>query len=346
MNIGLLKNPMAPMKEKRTSSRKLEQIHVCTGHGVEFSKSNGFERYEFVHCALPEMNLAHVDTSVEFFGKKFHLPFFIEAMTGGAPGTEKINKNLARAAEEMGIGMGLGSQRAMLEDPEFIYTYEVREAAPNIFLLGNIGASQLSSYNVDQVLAMVRAIQADGLAIHLNPAQEINQPGGDTDWCGVLENIGRICKKAGFPVVVKETGCGISGDVGKKLERAGASCLDVGGAGGTSWAKVEHFQGSKTAGGFSEWGLPTAESLRQCRESVKIALIASGGIRTGVDCAKALALGASIVGFALPLLKPAREGHQAVLKVLKDLAEEFRKTMFLVGAGNIQDLKKTKIVPI
>ncbi|MEE9610978.1 MAG: alpha-hydroxy-acid oxidizing protein, partial [Desulfatiglandales bacterium] len=170
--------------------------------------------------------------------------------------------------------------------------------------------------------------------------------GGDTDWSNVLSNIQRICKTADFPVVVKETGCGISGDAGKKLEMAGAACLDVGGAGGTSWTKVEHYMGSKTAESFSEWGLPTAESLRQCKEAVKIPLIASGGIRTGVECAKALAMGASLAGFALPLVKPAMESHKAVSKVLRELAQELKKAMFLVGARNIRELKKTKVLSV
>jgi isopentenyl-diphosphate delta-isomerase len=334
------------MKEEKTSIRKLEQIRVCIENEVEFSKSNGFERYELLHNALPDLRLSHIDTSTEFLGKRFELPFFIEAMTGGAVGTEKINRNLAMAAEGLGIGMGLGSQRAMLEDPALIYTYQVRDVAPNIFLLGNIGAGQLSSYSKNDIMGMVKDIKADGLAIHLNPAQEVNQAGGDTDWSDVLSSIKRICKTADFPVVVKETGCGISGDAGKKLEMAGAACLDVGGAGGTSWTKVEQYMGSKTAESFSEWGLPTAESLRQCREAVKIPLIASGGIRTGVECAKALAMGASLAGFALPLVKPAMESHEAVSKVLKDLAEELKKAMFLVGGRNIRELKKTKVLTV
>jgi isopentenyl-diphosphate delta-isomerase len=332
------------MNTGKTSSRKLEHIRICLDKEVEFSKSNGFERYELVHSALPETSLKEIDTSTEFLGKKFRLPFFIEAMTGGSPGTEKINRNIARAAEELGIGMGLGSQRAMLEDPGIAYTYDVRDVAPGIFLLGNIGAAQLSRYSTGEIRGLVRDIKADGLAVHLNAAQELSQPEGDRDWSGVLEGLEGLCSKAGFPVVVKETGCGISGDVARKLEKAGASCIDVAGAGGTSWIRVEHYRGSDTAKAFLEWGIPTAESLRQCRESVKIPLVASGGIRTGLECAKALAMGASLAGLALPLLKPATESHKAVTRKLSCLADELRKAMLLAGVSDVGELRKARVV--
>ncbi len=332
------------MKAWKTSSRKLEHIRICLDREVEFSKSNGFERYELVHSALPETSLNKIDTSTEFLGKKFRFPFFIEAMTGGSPGTEKINRNLARAAEDLGIGMGLGSQRAMLEDPGLAYTYDVRDVAPGIFLLGNIGAVQLSKYSIGEIRGLVRDIKADGLAVHLNAAQELSQPEGDRDWRGVLVNIERLCRKAGFPVVVKETGCGISRDVARKLEGAGVSCIDVAGAGGTSWIRVEHYRGSDTARTFLEWGIPTAESLRQCRESVKIPLIASGGVRNGLECAKALAMGASLAGLALPLLRPATESHKAVARRLECLVGEFRKAMLLAGVRNVGELRKAGVV--
>jgi isopentenyl-diphosphate delta-isomerase len=331
------------MKAEKTSSRKNDHIRICLEKNVEFSKNNGFERYEFIHKALPDVNLSEIDTSTEFLGKRFRLPFFIEAMTGGSPETEKINKNLARAAEELGIGMGLGSQRAMLEDSKLVYTYKVRDVAPSIFLLGNIGAVQLSGYSLEEISALLKDINADGLAVHLNAAQEMSQPEGDKDWRDVLVYIEKLCKDTDFPVVVKETGCGISGEVARKLEQAGAACIDVAGAGGTSWIRVEHHRGSRTAEPFFEWGLPTAESLRQCRDAVKIPLIASGGMRTGLDCAKALAMGASLAGFALPLLRPAMESHKEVTKKLEALAGEFRKAMLLVGARNIHQIRETRI---
>lgn len=331
------------MSVDKTSLRKLEHVRICLEKDVEFRKSNGFDRYELAHRALPEASLSEIDTSTVFMGKPFRLPFMIEAMTGGSPGTEDINRNLARAAEEMGIGMGIGSQRAMLEKPELAYTYDIRGVAPDIFLLGNLGAVQISRYSMGEIRGLVRDIGADGLAVHLNAAQELSQPEGDRDWRDVLANIGKLCKGAGFPVIVKETGCGISGDIARRLEQKGAACLDIAGAGGTSWTRVESYRGSETAGAFLEWGIPTADSLRQCRETVKIPLIASGGLRTGLECAKALAMGASIAGFALPLLKPAMDSHRAVAARLEGIARELRKAMLLVGAKNIQELSRTGV---
>lgn len=337
--------PAGPNAAQQTSTRKTDHIEICLEKDVGFSKKNGFERYEFENHALPELDLAEIDTSTVFLGKKLKLPFFISALTGGTSIASKINKNLARAAEALGIGMGLGSQRAMLEDAALTYTYLVRDVGPNIFLLGNIGASQIANYSLPQLQAMVAAIEADGLAIHLNPCHEMGQPEGDTNWRNVLANIRRLCKQVDFPLIIKEVGCGISGHDARKLELAGVSGIDVAGAGGTCFAKVEYYRGSKTARAFFDWGLPTAESLRQCKEVVKIPLIASGGIRSGVECAKALALGASLVGFALPLLRPALESHGAVTEKLNDLALELRKAMLLVGARNLGELKKTKITP-
>ena len=329
-----------------TSRRKQEHIDICLAEDVEFKKSNGFEKFDFEHRALPELNLSDIDTSLEFFGKNFQYPFFIEAITGGAPGTERLNQNLAKACEEMGIGMGTGSQRAMLDEPNLIYTYMVRDVAPNIFLLGNIGAVQLARLQANDVVHMVEQIKGDGLAIHLNAAQEMCQPEGDTDWRDVLANIERICRHAEFPVIIKETGCGISGDIARSLESAGAACLDIGGAGGTSFTRVESYRGSESAAALSEWGIPTAQSLQQCRKAVKIPIIASGGMRTGVDCAKALAMGASLAGFALPVLKAAKTSHEAVVAKLKTLAEELKRTMLLLGVENIEALKQVRVIPV
>jgi isopentenyl-diphosphate delta-isomerase len=328
------------MTGNKTPARKQDHISICLDKQVEFRKTNGFERYELAHRALPEMSADSIDLSTAFLGKLFRLPLFIEAMTGGSKGTEVINTNLARAAESLGIGMGVGSQRAMLEDPSIAYTYRVREVAPSIFLIGNIGAAQLPRYSISEVRGLVKDIGADGLAVHLNAAQEMSQPEGDRDWTGVLGHITSLCRKAGFPVIVKETGCGISGEVASLLEKAGAAAIDVSGAGGTSWVRVEHFRGSKTAEHFSEWGIPTAESLRQCREAVRIPLIASGGIRNGIDAAKALGMGASLAGLALPLLRPATESSQSVEQALGSISAGIRKAMMLAGAANLGMLQK------
>jgi isopentenyl-diphosphate Delta-isomerase len=325
------------------SRRKNEHISICLQKDVNFRKTNGFERYDFIHQALPELNLADIDTSTTFMGKRFSLPFFIEALTGGSKKAGEINRNLARAANGLCIGMGVGSQRAMLEDPELTDTYQVRETAPDILLLGNIGATQLSGLKTEALVAMVDAIGADGLAIHLNAAQEICQPGGDTDWRDVLANIERVCSQSPFPVVVKETGCGIDGQTARHLASVGVACIDIAGAGGTSFTKVEAYRNEQNVQLLGEWGIPTAESLMQCRQFVALPLIASGGIRNGVDCAKAIAMGASLVGFALPLLQAAQRSHLDVMNFLTARGEELKKAMFLIGARNIDALSQATI---
>jgi isopentenyl-diphosphate delta-isomerase len=330
-------------KSSLTSQRKDEHISICLKEEVSFRKQNGFEKYDFVHRALPELNLVDIDTSTTFLGKPFTFPFIIAALTGGSATAAQINENLAKAAESFGIGMGVGSQRAMLIDPCLTQTYQVRKVAPNILLLGNIGATQLCELKTDDIVAMVDAIDADGLAIHLNAAQEMCQPEGDKDWRNVLSNIQRICSKTSFPVIVKETGCGIDGGTAKRLLEAGVSGLDVAGAGGTSFTKVECYRGAQTSNALCEWGIPTAESLRQCKEAVNLPLIASGGIRNGVDCAKAIGMGASMVGFGLPLLKAANTSSLEVVRYLTFMGEELKKVMLLVGAKTVDQLKRVEM---
>ena len=326
-----------------TSLRKSSHIKICLEQDVQFTKSNGFEMVELRHAPLPEIDLSKIDTACTFCDKKFSAPFLIEGMTGGTPESFGINKNLAIAAQQCGIGMGLGSQRAMLMAPEFAYTYRVRKFAPDIFLMGNIGASQLKEFSVAEIKRAVRAVEANALAIHLNAAQELCQPEGDTDWTGILEKINEISATINLPVIVKETGCGLTADAAKTLERAGIDGIDIGGAGGTSWAKVEHFRGCAAAEPFLEWGIPTAESLVECAQAVDIPIIASGGIRNGVECAKAIALGASLIGMALPFLKPATISQRAVTEKIESLKMELLHTMFLIGAQHLGEIDKTKL---
>lgn len=326
-----------------TKSRKDEHIRICLEKNVEFVKSNGFEHVELEHRALPEIDRDDIDLKTKFLGKRFEYPLFIEAMTGGTKQAERINKNLAKAAESLGIGMGVGSQRAMLEDPKLVKTYFVRDVAPDIFLLGNIGVAQLPQYDIDKIISLVDSIEADGLAIHLNPAQELVQKEGDRSWKNLLKEIGYVCKKAKFPVVAKEVGFGISGGISKQLVKSGVKAIDVAGAGGTSWVKVDSY---RTEGDFShieEWGIPTAEALRDVVKSVKIPVIASGGIRNGNEVAKAIAMGASLAGFALPLLKPATESSESVKKHLEKMISQLKDVMFLVGAKNIKELRKVRV---
>ncbi|MFH1237190.1 MAG: type 2 isopentenyl-diphosphate Delta-isomerase [Candidatus Aenigmatarchaeota archaeon] len=330
-------------KKSVTKSRKDDHIRICLEKNVEFAKSNGFDRVELEHSALPEIERSDIDLSTMFLGKKFRYPLFIEAITGGTEQGERINKNLARAAEQLGIGMGVGSQRAMLEDAKATRTYAVRDVAPGIFLLGNIGAAQLSKYDTSRVLALVDAIKADGLAIHLNVAQELAQKEGDKSWKGVYDDIKALCAKSKVPIIAKETGCGISGKLSKSLVTAGVKAIDIAGAGGTSWVKVDSHRTSDDVSHIAEWGIPTATALKDVASAVKVPIIASGGIRNGVDAAKALAMGADLVGMALPLLKPATESSESVKKYLQKIISQLEDAMFLVGARNVAELKKVKV---
>lgn len=331
-----------------TEQRKNDHIRICMEKDVQFRKTAGFEKFSFPkHNALPEMKLDDVKLDTVFLGRKFRVPLFIEAMTGGTPEAGKINRNLAQAAQELGIGMGLGSQRAMIERPELANTYKVRDVAPDIFLAGNIGAVQLHGVSVKQVREALDDVEADALAVHLNPAQEIAQKEGDRNFTGLLGKIEELCGDVGYPVIAKEVGCGISGEVARRLESAGVKAIDVAGAGGTSWVKVDGLRGEKEemefAETFGEWGIPTAQCLLECRTTVKIPLIASGGIRNGLDVAKAIAMGASIAGMALPLLRPAVESPRVVKNVLEKTIKELKSAMLLTGAGTIMELSKVKL---
>ena len=334
---------MSSGKKSVTKSRKDDHIRICLEKNVEFAKSNGFDRVELEHSALPEIERSDIDLSTKFLGKKFRYPLFIEAITGGTKQGELINKNLAAAAEALGIGMGVGSQRAMLEDAKATRTYAVRDVAPGIFLLGNIGAAQLRKYDTSRVLALVDAIGADGLAIHLNVAQELAQKEGDKSWKGVHADIKTLCAKSKVPIIAKETGCGISGKLSKTLVAAGVKAIDIAGAGGTSWVKVDGHRTDDDVSHIEEWGIPTADALKNVANAVKVPIIASGGIRNGVEVAKALAMGADLVGMALPLLKPATESSENVKKYLEKIISQLEDAMFLVGARNVAELKKVKV---
>lgn len=322
-----------------TSKRKADHLRVCLAKDVEFLKGNGFDRYVFTHSALPEMDWNDITTEASFLGKKFRHPIFIEAMTGGTKESARINRNLAKAAQELGVGMGVGSQRAMLEDPKLAWTYQVRDVAPDIFLAGNIGASHILKHSAQEIANAVKEIGADALCIHLNPAQEMAQAGGHMEWKGVLGSIGALSSKLKVPVIVKEVGCGISAKVASELSRAGVSAIDVAGAGGTSWLKVDVIAGGKPLSGLFEWGIPTAESLIQCRKAVRIPVIASGGVRNGIEAAKAISLGASLAGMALPLLKPATVSSAAVKASLEQVILELRAAMFLTSSRTLSELR-------
>jgi isopentenyl-diphosphate delta-isomerase len=325
-------------KKTQTESRKKDHVELVIKKGAQYSKTSGFERVDFIHNALPEISLSSVDLSTKFLGKTLNYPILITGMTGGYSDAEGINHGLAAAAEKYGLAFGVGSQRAMIEKPELAKTYIVRDVAPNIPLLANLGAFQLKKYPFDKVESLVSSIEADALAVHLNPLQEVVQPEGDTDFSGVLAAIAKTCEKLSVPVIVKETGAGTSQDVALKLRDAGVKYVDVSGAGGTSWSKVEYLRRG-TIPGFEDWGIPTVDALVQCRGVLP--LIASGGIRDGIDGAKAIALGADLCGAAYPFIKALRE------KSLESYIETFQKQMrvcaYLTGSGDLGQLKKAKM---
>jgi len=337
----------------KTSKRKFEHIKICLKNNVEIGSTRlneinfyGFEDVDFIHKSLPEINFDEIDTSINFFGKELNAPIIISGMTGGTKIAEKINKNLAIAAESCKIAFGVGSQRAAIENPKLIKTYYVRDVAPNIFLIANLGAIQLNyGYSTEEIKKAVEMIKADALALHLNALQEVFQPEGDRNWKGCLKKIEHICEHVNFPIIVKETGAGINREIAKMIEKAKASAIDISGYGGTSWSLIE----SKRRSGMEKnplinWGIPTAISLIECVESVKIPIIASGGIRNGLDIAKCIAVGASSVGIALPFLKPATKSYKLVKKEIEKIVKELKMAMFLVGAKNIKELRKVPIV--
>lgn len=330
--------------------RKEAQLRICLDYVVQASGvTTGFERYRLVHQALPEIDWEEMDLSVSLLGKELRAPIVISPMTGGCALGAEINRNLALAAQRLGLGMGVGSQRAAIVDPQLADSYRVRDVAPDILLLGNLGAVQLNAgFGLEECRRAVEMIGGDALSLHLNALQEAQQGGGDLRFRGLLRKIADLCRELEVPVVVKEVGWGISRDTARVLAASGVDAVDVSGAGGTSWFLVEQLsKGSAReealCSPFASWGIPTAESVRQVVEVAgDLPIIASGGIRNGVDAAKAMALGATAIGVALPLLKPATESAEAVVGVLEQMILELRTAMFSIGAANIAALRQTR----
>ena len=341
----------------QTEERKSNHIKVCLEEDVQARrKTTGFEDVFLVHRALPEIKRDRISLSTSVFNHKLSAPLIVGAMTGGATQTTKINAAIAQAVEELGLGMGVGSQRAAINNPKLEHTFAVaREKAPTAFLIANIGAPQLvRGYGVREARRAVEMMKADALAIHLNPLQEAVQPEGETDYAGVLKKIGEIAQELDVPVIVKETGAGIAAEEAKMLEAAGVAGIDVAGAGGTSWAAVEYHRAKRLRDEFRQrlgenfwdWGIPTATSLIEVVQSVHLTVIASGGIRSGMDVAKALALGADLASAALPVLRPATKSAEEVKKTLQFTIEELRNAMFLVRAESIQKLRGVPVVVV
>lgn len=327
--------------------RKADHIRINLEEDVQFpSLTNGFERYRLVHQALPELDLEAIDTRVTLLGKTLQLPFLISSMTGGTEAARIINRNLAAGAQARGIAMGLGSQRTGIEQPETVGTFKVRDVAPDILLFANLGAIQLNyRYGVDECRRAVDMIEADALILHLNPLQEAVQADGNWNWGGLLAKIEQVVRQVGVPVIAKEVGWGVSAATARRLKEAGVAVIDVAGSGGTSWTEVEYHRASsdafrKLARAFADWGIPTAESLLLAgRGAPDVPLIASGGMRTGIEAAKALALGATLVGVAASFLKAAALGADEVSDTIDQLASELQVAMFCAGAGCVAALR-------
>jgi len=330
--------------------RKLEHLEICLREDVRSAASVGLERYRLIHQCLPEMALDDVQTSTRFLGHEFRAPLLVSSMTGGTDLAAEVNRRLATAAQELGLAMGLGSQRAGIEDPTLMATYQVRSCAPDILLLANLGAVQLNyGYGVDECLRAVESVGADALILHLNPLQEALQPEGNTEFSGLLAKIERVCRELPVPVVVKEVGWGLSPQAAEQLCRAGVAALDIAGAGGTSWSEVERHRSeepaaAEVASAFAGWGIPTADSLVRVRQTLPdLPLIASGGLTDGVEAALCLALGADLVGMAQPLLRPAMESAQAVIARLEIVIRQLRVAMFCSGARSIGQLDRSRV---
>ncbi|MFO0590162.1 MAG: type 2 isopentenyl-diphosphate Delta-isomerase [Polyangiaceae bacterium] len=330
------------------AQRKADHIDLCATGDVGFhDKTTLFEDVELIHDALPELSLDAVDTSVVLLDKRLRAPILIAAMTGGTDRAREINLALAEIAEERGYGFGLGSQRAMLLVEEKSPTYSVRDVAPSTLVLGNIGAVQARSLPTEALAELSARVGADAMCVHLNPAMEIIQPGGDRDFEGVLTTLERLARELPWPIVAKETGCGIGPSAAERLAKAGIRHVDVSGAGGTSWVAVETARAEadqRSLGeAFRDWGVPTAASIaitRRVKPRFKT-IIATGGVSSGLDVAKALVLGAHAAGLARPVLKAYTEGGKAgATRFLQQVENELRAAMLLVGARNVAAMRK------
>jgi isopentenyl-diphosphate delta-isomerase len=330
--------------------RKADHITINLEKDVDSSLQNGLEAYHFRHNALPEINLSDVDCTTELFGRKLGIPLLISSMTGGTEQARQINRSLAVAVQHHHLSMGVGSQRVGIEQPELMSTFKVREIAPDILLFANLGAIQLNyTYTVEHCLTAVDTLEADALILHLNALQEALMEDGNTHFNGLLKKIEQVCRRLPVPVVVKEVGWGISAEVARQLADAGVRAIDVAGAGGTSWSEVERHRspteiGRQTAAAFKGWGIPSAQALVEVHAALpKMPVIASGGIRDGVEGAKCLALGASLVGMARPFLQAVSESEQALDERIAIFKRQLRVSMFAAGAKDLKELSADKL---
>lgn len=327
-------------KDKTIHDRKLQHIDIVQNQNVE-PVEPPFGKYRLPYKALPEIDYDEIDSSIEFFKKNLSFPFIISSMTGGPDKGEIINRNLAEAAEETKVALGLGSMRVILRNPESVKSFNVRKLCPSIPLFANMGIVQLNyGYGADEINKIIDSVEADGIFLHVNPLQEVIQPEGDTNFKGLITKLERILPKINVPVIVKEVGTGIDFETAKRLKDIGIEWIDVAGVGGTSWAWVEGYRRDDDLGEvFRAEGVPTDEALIQAQKVEGLNVIAGGGLRTGLDIAKAIALGASLGTAAKPLLNPALESAEACVEAIEKLKREFRVAMFMTGVVDLEELK-------
>ncbi|MCA9938874.1 MAG: type 2 isopentenyl-diphosphate Delta-isomerase [Anaerolineales bacterium] len=338
----------------QVEQRKADHIRINVEEDVAFKAlSTGLEKVTFLHQALPEYNLAEIDTSSVLWGKRLSTPVFISSMTGGTEEAYQINRALAMAAQQVGMAMGLGSMRAAIENDNLAYTFQVRDVAPDILLFANVGAVQLNyGYGPAQMQRAVEMAQADALILHFNALQEAVQPEGDGDFRGLLGKVEALCRHFPVPVIAKEVGWGFDAATARRLADAGIAAIDVAGAGGTSWSQVEMYRAptmrhARIAGNFIDWGIPTADAVRFCRQGApNLPIFASGGLKTGIDIAKCIALGANLGGIAGDFLRAAVSGGvEEVVELADTITQELRIAMFCAGAADLHQLGQTPLHP-
>lgn len=325
--------------------RKAEHLRLALDPRMQ-PRASYFDDWYFEHRALPEMSFDEIDLSCEFLGRRLAAPLLISCMTGGTAEATRINRNLARAAEETGIAVGVGSQRRALEDPATEESYRIRPFAPSAPILANLGAVQLNyGFGIEECRKAVTMIDADALVLHLNPLQEAIQPEGQRNFSGLLAGIGRVAAALTVPIIVKEVGCGISREVAEALMASGVTIIDTAGLGGTSWARIEGARAADPEIGelFAGWGIPTPVALRRLRDLPGLKKIGSGGIRNGIDAAKAIAAGADIVGLAYAFLRAADESKEKAVETILRIVEEMKICMFCLGARSVPDLQRTPL---
>jgi isopentenyl-diphosphate delta-isomerase len=335
--------PIAPTER----DRKAEHITLALDSRMQLA-GDPFGGWDFEHCALPEIDFDAIDTSVTFLGKRLAAPILVSCMTGGTASAGSINRNLAAGAEATGVAVGVGSQRKALEDPAQAASFWVRDVAPTVPLIGNLGAVQFNyGMGIDHCRRAVEMIGADALALHLNPLQEALQPEGDRNFAGLLAKMGEVARELAVPVIAKEIGCGLSEAVARRLAGAGIRILDTAGVGGTSWARIEAARSGDVDLGerFAGWGVSSPESIRQVRRVEGVTVIGSGGLRTGIDIAKSIALGADLAGLAWPFLAAATESAEQVAACVRRLIHELKICMFCIGAQTIPALQAARILP-